>query len=50
MTDIQIELETVTHAYRTKAGPLPVLDALTLSIPRNSFVRSWGRRDAGNPR
>ncbi|MEM9755547.1 MAG: ABC transporter ATP-binding protein [Pseudomonadota bacterium] len=47
MSDIQIELREVTHAYRTAAGPLPVLDALSISIPRNSFCAVVGPSGCG---
>lgn len=47
MTDIQIELRDVTHAYKTDSGPLPVLDALTLSIPKNSFCAVVGPSGCG---
>ena len=47
MSDIQIELKAVTHAYRTGAGPLPVLDALSLSIPRNAFCAVVGPSGCG---
>ena len=40
-----IELREVTHAYKTKAGPLPVLDNLSLKIPREQFLR--GGRPVG---
>ncbi len=42
-----IELKSVTHAYKTKAGPLPVLDALTLQIPENSFCAVVGPSGCG---
>ncbi|MBF9043213.1 ATP-binding cassette domain-containing protein [Rhodobacterales bacterium HKCCE4037] len=42
-----IELKSVTHAYTTKAGPLPVLDALTLSIPENTFCAVVGPSGCG---
>lgn len=51
MTDasagMMIELKGVTHAYRTKAGPLPVLDDLTLAIPENSFCAVVGPSGCG---
>ena len=37
-----IELREVTHAYKTKAGPLPVLDNLTIAIPENTFCAVVG--------
>ena len=42
-----IELKSVTHAYATKAGPLPVLDALTLQIPENTFCAVVGPSGCG---
>ncbi|MBY6202654.1 ABC transporter ATP-binding protein [Maritalea mobilis] len=42
-----IELREVTHAYRTKAGPLPVLDNLTVKIPENSFCAVVGPSGCG---
>lgn len=42
-----IELKSVTHAYKTKAGPLPVLDALTLQIPENTFCAVVGPSGCG---
>ena len=47
MSDRQIELREVTHAYRTDAGPLPVLDNLTLAIPRNAFCAVVGPSGCG---
>lgn len=42
-----IELRDVTHAYRTKAGPLPVLDHLSIQIPENSFCAVVGPSGCG---
>lgn len=42
-----IELKGVTHAYKTKAGPLPVLDDLSLAIPENSFCAVVGPSGCG---
>ena len=42
-----IELNAVTHAYKTKAGPLPVLDALSLKIPENTFCAVVGPSGCG---
>lgn len=42
-----IELREVTHAYRTKAGPLPVLDNLSLKIPENAFCAVVGPSGCG---
>ena len=42
-----IDLKSVTHAYTTKAGPLPVLDNLTFSIAENSFCAVVGPSGCG---
>jgi NitT/TauT family transport system ATP-binding protein len=42
-----IELREVSHAYETKAGPLPVLDDLTLKIPENTFCAVVGPSGCG---
>ncbi|MFN3646707.1 MAG: ABC transporter ATP-binding protein [Gemmobacter sp.] len=42
-----VEIKGVTHAYRTKAGPLPVLDDLTLSIPEGRFCAVVGPSGCG---
>lgn len=42
-----IEIENVTHAYRTVAGPLPVLDNLNLSIPQGKFCAVVGPSGCG---
>ncbi|MBC7157132.1 MAG: ABC transporter ATP-binding protein, partial [Rhodobacteraceae bacterium] len=42
-----IEIRGVTHAYRTAAGPLPVLDALTMSIPEGTFSAVVGPSGCG---
>src|SRR5690606_3436690 len=39
--------ENVTHAYRTVAGPLPVLDGLSLSIPQGGFCAVVGPSGCG---
>lgn len=46
MTNL-IEIENVTHAYRTVAGPLPVLDGLSLSIPQGGFCAVVGPSGCG---
>ena len=43
----QIELRDVTHAYATGTGPLPVLDALSLSIPEGGFTAVVGPSGCG---
>jgi NitT/TauT family transport system ATP-binding protein len=42
-----IELREVTHAYKTKAGPLPVLDNLSMKVPENSFCAVVGPSGCG---
>lgn len=46
MADL-VEIRGVTHAYRTKAGPLPVLDDLTISIPEGAFCAVVGPSGCG---
>lgn len=42
-----IELRGVTHAYKTKAGPLPVLDNLNMAVPENAFCAVVGPSGCG---
>jgi NitT/TauT family transport system ATP-binding protein len=42
-----IEIKRVTHAYKTKAGPFPVLDNLNISIPAGSFCAVVGPSGCG---
>ncbi|MDG4647110.1 ABC transporter ATP-binding protein [Roseibacterium sp. SDUM158017] len=42
-----IELREVSHSYRTKAGPLPVLDNLSLKVPQNTFCAVVGPSGCG---
>ncbi|HMO07666.1 MAG TPA: ABC transporter ATP-binding protein [Paracoccaceae bacterium] len=42
-----IEIKGVTHAYRTKAGPLPVLDNLNIAIPEGEFAAVVGPSGCG---
>ncbi|TFL18798.1 ABC transporter ATP-binding protein [Jannaschia formosa] len=44
---LPISLDHVTHAYRTQAGPLPVLDDLTLDMPEGSFTAVVGPSGCG---
>ena len=46
MTNL-IEIKGVTHAYRTAAGDLPVLDGLSLSIPKEGFCAVVGPSGCG---
>ncbi|MEQ8479148.1 MAG: ABC transporter ATP-binding protein [Hoeflea sp.] len=46
MTNL-IEIKGVTHAYRTKAGPLPVLDGLDVSVPESEFCAVVGPSGCG---
>ncbi len=43
----EIELRAITHAYRTDAGPLPVLDDLSLTIPAGAFTAVVGPSGCG---
>ena len=47
MTDIQIELRGVTHAYKTDAGPLPVLNNLSLDVAKGGFTAVVGPSGCG---
>ncbi len=42
-----IEIEGVTHAYPTAAGPLPVLENLQISVPENEFAAVVGPSGCG---
>ncbi|OCX66681.1 nitrate/sulfonate/bicarbonate ABC transporter ATP-binding protein [Thioclava sp. SK-1] len=42
-----IEIKGVTHAYRTKNGPLPVLDRLDLCVPKGEFCAVVGPSGCG---
>jgi NitT/TauT family transport system ATP-binding protein len=46
MTNL-IEIKGVTHAYKTPAGPLPVLDNLELSVPEGEFCAVVGPSGCG---
>src|SRR5690606_32407546 len=46
MTNL-IEIKGVTHAYRTKAGPLPVLDNLNIAVPEGEFCAVVGPSGCG---
>lgn len=43
----QISIKGVTHAYRTEAGPLPVLDNLDLTIAKGTFTAVVGPSGCG---
>ena len=47
MTEPLIDISGVKHAYRTAAGPLPVLDGLTLSVPEGGFAAVVGPSGCG---
>lgn len=47
MSDNMIEMNAVTHAYRTKSGPLPVLDGFSLMVPENTFCAVVGPSGCG---
>jgi NitT/TauT family transport system ATP-binding protein len=42
-----IELSSVTHAYRTPAGPLPVLNDLTIRLAKDRFTAVVGPSGCG---
>jgi len=42
-----IHIKDVRHAYRTEAGPLPVLDGLNISVPEGGFVAVVGPSGCG---
>ncbi|MFM9816562.1 UNVERIFIED_CONTAM: ABC transporter ATP-binding protein [Spiribacter pallidus] len=42
-----IEIEGITHAYPTAAGPLPVLENLQISVPENEFAAVVGPSGCG---
>ena len=42
-----IDLASVTHAYRTDTGPVPVLDDLSIACPEGSFTAVVGPSGCG---
>ena len=42
-----IEVKNVSHIYKTQTGPLPVLDKLSLNVPKNSFGAVVGPSGCG---
>ena len=44
---MHIEIKGVTHAYKTEAGPLPVLDDLNIAIPEGAFAAVVGPSGCG---
>lgn len=44
---VSIALNSVTHAYRTASGPLPVLDGLSMEIPAGAFTAVVGPSGCG---
>ncbi|MEM6758783.1 MAG: ABC transporter ATP-binding protein [Pseudomonadota bacterium] len=47
MTQALIDIKDVHHAYTTKAGPLPVLSGLNVSVPQGGFVAVVGPSGCG---
>ncbi len=46
MTNL-IDIKAVRHAYKTEAGPLPVLDGLDIAVPEGGFVAVVGPSGCG---
>ncbi|MDD8024092.1 MAG: ABC transporter ATP-binding protein [Paracoccaceae bacterium] len=42
-----IDIKGVSHAYKTKHGPLPVLDGLTVEVPKGEFCAVVGPSGCG---
>ncbi|MEM9268500.1 MAG: ATP-binding cassette domain-containing protein, partial [Pseudomonadota bacterium] len=42
-----IDIKGVTHAYRTDAGPLPVLDDLNVAVEEGTFCAVVGPSGCG---
>ena len=42
-----IQIENVSHTYKTQTGSLPVLDNLTLRVPQNGFTAVVGPSGCG---
>lgn len=42
-----IDIKDVRHSYRTKHGPLPVLDGLTIAVPEGEFCAVVGPSGCG---
>ncbi|NDD09254.1 MAG: ATP-binding cassette domain-containing protein [Rhodobacteraceae bacterium] len=47
MTSNSIEIKDVSHVYKTQTGPLPVLDRLSISVPKNGFTAVVGPSGCG---
>ncbi|MEO1733511.1 MAG: ABC transporter ATP-binding protein [Pseudomonadota bacterium] len=47
MGDALIDIKGVRHAYKTQAGPLPVLDGLNISVPEGGFAAVVGPSGCG---
>ena len=42
-----IEIREVSHVYKTQTGPLPVLDNLSINVPKNGFTAVVGPSGCG---
>ncbi|MEZ5687047.1 MAG: ABC transporter ATP-binding protein, partial [Paracoccaceae bacterium] len=42
-----LDIKGVHHAYKTRSGPLPVLDGLDLTVPKGGFCAVVGPSGCG---
>tara|TARA_B100001057_G_scaffold495201_1_gene593647 strand:+ start:178 stop:957 length:780 start_codon:yes stop_codon:yes gene_type:complete len=47
MSRASIEIRDVSHVYKTQSGPLPVLDNLSINVPKNAFTAVVGPSGCG---
>ena len=47
MSRKSIEIRDVSHVYKTQTGPLPVLDNLSINVPKNGFTAVVGPSGCG---